>query len=157
MAPLPVARHPDHPGIGVDARRQPGHPWRPRSQTPLERRLAQIADVTAVTSESDTGQCSIILQFGLNRDLDGAARDVQAAINASRADLPTSLRSNPTYRRFNPAGFPILLVSLSSGTLTTGQLYDVANSVVAQKLSAGERCGATSTSSEVRCRRCGST
>jgi multidrug efflux pump len=103
--------------------------------TPLERRLAQIADVTAVTSESDTGQCSIILQFGLNRDLDGAARDVQAAINASRADLPTSLRSNPTYRRFNPAGFPILLVSLSSGTLTTGQLYDVANSVVAQKLS----------------------
>jgi multidrug efflux pump len=109
--------------------------------TPLERRLAQIADVTAVTSESNTGQTSIILQFGLGRDLDGAARDVQAAINAARADLPTALRANPTYRRFNPAGFPILLVSLSSATLTTGQLYDVANSVVAQKLSQVEGVG----------------
>ena len=102
--------------------------------TPLERRLAQIADVTAVTSQTNTGQASVILQFGLGRDLDGAARDVQAAINASRADLPTALRANPVYRRFNPAGFPILLLSLSSATLTTGQLYDVANSVVSQKL-----------------------
>ncbi len=109
--------------------------------TPLERRLGQIADVSTITSESNTGQTSIILQFGLGRDLDGAARDVQAAINASRADLPTALKANPSYRRFNPAGFPILLVSLSSDTLTPGELYDVGNSVVAQKLAQVEGVG----------------
>jgi multidrug efflux pump len=103
--------------------------------TPLERRLTQIADVSSVESESNTGVTNVILEFGIGRDLDGAARDVQAAINAARADLPTALKTNPTYRRFNPAGFPILLVSLSSDTMTPGQLYDVANSVVAQKLS----------------------
>ncbi len=103
--------------------------------TPLERQLGHIADVSAIDSENDTGTSSIILEFGLHRDIDGAARDVQAGINAARADLPTALKSNPTYRKFNPAGFPILLVSLSSNTLSPGQLYDIANSVVAQKLS----------------------
>jgi multidrug efflux pump len=134
VAPLPSV---DIPIILVSAQMPGASPQTMATTvaTPLERRLAQIADVTAVESESNTSQTSIILQFGLSRDLDGAARDVQAAINAARADLPTALKTNPTYRRFNPAGFPILLVSLSSDTMTPGQLYDVANSVVAQKLS----------------------
>ncbi|WP_163312138.1 efflux RND transporter permease subunit, partial [Enterobacter cloacae] len=76
---------------------------------PLERRLGVIADVPEMTSTSSTGTVRIVLLFGLNRDIDGAARDVQAAINAARADLPTALRSNPTYRKFNPADSPILI------------------------------------------------
>jgi multidrug efflux pump len=103
--------------------------------TPLERQLSHIADVNTIESENDTGSSDIIMEFGISRDIDGAARDVQAGINAARADLPTSLKSNPQYRKFNPAGFPILLVSLSSDMLTPGQLYDIGNSVVAQKLS----------------------
>ncbi|MFX8335510.1 efflux RND transporter permease subunit, partial [Acinetobacter baumannii] len=77
----------------------------------------------------------VVLQFGLNRDIDGAARDVQAAINASRADLPTALRSNPTYRKVNPADFPIIILSLTSKTLTRGQIYDAATNVLQQRLS----------------------
>ena len=76
-----------------------------------------------------------MLQFGLDRDIDGAARDVQAAINAARADLPTSLRSNPTYRKVNPADAPILILALTSKTLTRGQIYDAATNVLAQTLS----------------------
>src|SRR2546429_26300 len=75
---------------------------------PLERRLGHIADVSEMTSSSSTGSTRVILQFGLGRDIDGAARDVQAAINAARADLPSTLRSNPTYRKVNPADSPIL-------------------------------------------------
>ena len=84
---------------------------------------------------STVGSTRITLQFGLNRDIDGAARDVQAAINAARADLPTSLRSNPTYRKVNPADAPILILALTSDTFTRGQLYDAASTVLAQKLS----------------------
>ena len=73
------------------------------------------------------------MQFGLSRDIDGAARDVQAAINAARADLPASLRSNPTYRKVNPADAPILILSLTSKTLTRGQLYDLASNVLQQR------------------------
>jgi multidrug efflux pump len=102
---------------------------------PLERHLGQISDVTEMTSTSSLGQSRVILQFGLNRDIDGAARDVQAAINAARADLPTSLRSNPTYRKVNPADAPILILSLTSKTLTRGQLYDAASNVLQQRLS----------------------
>ena len=80
---------------------------------PLERHLGQIADVTEMTSTSSVGQARIVLQFGLDRDINGAARDVQAAINAARADLPTSLRSNPTYRKVNPADAPILILALT--------------------------------------------
>ena len=76
-----------------------------------------------------------MLQFGLNRDINGAARDVQAAINAARADLPTSLRSNPTYRKVNPADAPVLILALTSKTLTRGQMYDAAVNVLSQKLS----------------------
>ena len=103
--------------------------------SPLERHLGQIADVTEMTSTSSVGQVRIVLQFGLDRDINGAARDVQAAINAARADLPTSLRSNPTYRKVNPADSPVLILALTSKTLTRGQMYDAATNVLSQKLS----------------------
>ena len=103
--------------------------------TPLERHLGQIADVTEMTSSSTVGSTRITLQFGLDRNIDGAARDVQAAINAARADLPTSLQSNPTYRKVNPADAPILILALTSTTLTRGQLYDSAATVLQQTLS----------------------
>ena len=102
---------------------------------PLERHLGQIADVTEMTSQSSLGQTRLTLQFNLNRDIDGAARDVQAAISAARADLPTALRSNPTYRKVNPADAPILILSLTSKTLTRGQLYDAASNVLQQRIS----------------------
>ncbi len=103
--------------------------------TPLERHLAHIADVAEMTSSSAIGTSRITLQFGLNRNIDGAARDVEAAINAARADLPSTLRSNPTYRKVNPADSPIMILALTSHTLTQGQLYDAAETVLAQKLS----------------------
>jgi len=102
---------------------------------PLERRLGSIADVTELTSESTVGSARIVIQFGLNRDINGAARDVQAAIQAARADLPTTLRNNPTYREFNPADSPIMVLALTSDTLTRAQLYDSADSVIQQQLS----------------------
>ena len=103
--------------------------------SPLERHLGQIADVTEMTSSSTVGGTRITLQFGLNRDINGAARDVQAAINAARADLPSSLRTNPTYKKVNPADAPILILTLTSDTATRGDLYDAASTVLAQKLS----------------------
>ena len=102
---------------------------------PLERHLGQIADVTEMTSQSGIGQARITLQFDVSRDIDGAARDVQAAINAARADLPTNLPSNPTYRKVNPADAPILILALTSKTMTRGQMYDAASNILAQRLS----------------------
>ena len=102
---------------------------------PLERHLGQIADVTEMTSTSQIGQARIILQFGLDRDINGAAEDVQAAINAAQADLPTNLLSQPTYRKVNPAEAPVLILSLTSQTLTRGQMYDAATNVLQQQLS----------------------
>ncbi|WP_233842164.1 efflux RND transporter permease subunit [Dyella sp. 2HG41-7] len=102
---------------------------------PLEKRLGAIADVTEMTSSSDVGSSRIVVQFGLSRDINGAARDVQAAIQAARADLPTTLRSNPTYREYNPADSPIMVLALTSDTLTRAQLYDSADSVIQQQLS----------------------
>src|SRR5499425_1197293 len=109
--------------------------------SPLERHLGQIADVTEMTSASFLGSARINLQFGIDRDINGAARDVQAAINAARADLPSSLRSNPAYRKFNPADAPILILAMTSKTLTQGELYDAATTVLAQKLSQVEGIG----------------
>jgi len=109
--------------------------------TPLERHLGLIADVTEMTSSSSLGSTRIILQFGLDRDVDGAARDVQAAINAARADLPASLRSNPFYRKANPSDAPVVVLALTSATMTPGQIYDAATTVVAQKLSQIEGIG----------------
>ncbi|KAG0161971.1 hypothetical protein DFQ30_004644, partial [Apophysomyces sp. BC1015] len=103
--------------------------------SPLERHLGSIADVTEMTSTSGIGNTRIVLQFGLNRDIDGAARDVQAAINAARADLPASLRQNPTYHKVNPADAPILVLALTSRTMTAGQMYDAASTVLQQALS----------------------
>src|ERR1700747_1565875 len=105
--------------------------------TPLERHLSQIANVTEMTSVSTVGAVRINLQFGLNRDINGAARDVQAAINAAHADLPTSLRTNPSYRKVNPADAPILILALTSDTLRQGELYDAASTVVSHKLAPG--------------------
>jgi multidrug efflux pump len=134
VAPLPQV---DFPTISVQAS-MPGASPETMSisvATPLERHLGQIADVTEMTSSSAVGSTRITLQFGLNRNIDGAARDVQAAINAARADLPTNLRSNPTYRKVNPAAAPVMILALTSTTLTQGQLYDAAATVLQQKLS----------------------
>src|SRR6202035_4848245 len=114
--------------------------------SPLERHLSQIADVTEMTSASSLGSTRVNLQFNIDRNINGAARDVQAAINASRADLPTALRSNPTYRKFNPAAAPILIYTLTSDTLMPSELYDAASTVLAQKLSQVEGVGEVSVS-----------
>src|SRR4051794_808349 len=103
--------------------------------TPLERYLGVIADVTEMTSSSTVGSTRIVLQFALGRDIEGAARDVQAAINAARADLPANLRSNPTYRKVNPADAPIMILSLTSDAQTRGQIYDAASMVLVPALS----------------------
>ncbi len=102
--------------------------------TPLERALGRIAGVTEMTSSSSLGSTRITLQFDLNRDIDGAARDVQAAINAARDLLPTGLPSNPTYRKVNPADAPIMILAMTSDTLTQGQMYDAASTILAQKI-----------------------
>jgi multidrug efflux pump len=134
VAPLPQV---DFPTISVQASLPGASPETVATSvaSPLERHLGSIADVTEMTSQSSVGSVRITLQFGLNRDIDGAARDVQAAINASRADLPTSLRSNPTYHKVNPADAPILILALSSPTRTAGSLYDSAATVLQQTLS----------------------
>jgi len=103
--------------------------------TPLERSLGRIAGVTEMTSSSSLGTTRIILQFDLDRDIDGAARDVQAAINASLSLLPTGMLNNPTYRKVNPADAPIMILSLTSDTLTQAQMYDATSTILAQKLS----------------------
>src|SRR6266403_1033053 len=134
VAPLPQV---DFPTILVQSQMPGASPEVMASSvaTPLERHLGQIADVSEMSSQSTVGNTRIVLQFGLDRDIDGAARDVQAAINAARADLPTSLRTNPTYRKVNPADAPILVLTLTSDTLTRGALYDAASTVVQQALS----------------------
>jgi multidrug efflux pump len=109
--------------------------------TPLERHLGVIADVDEMTSTSSVGSARITLQFSSSRNIDGAARDVQAAINAARADLPAALRSNPTYRKINPADQPILILSLTSATLSPGQIYDAASNILQQKLSTVDGIG----------------
>src|ERR1700722_18799041 len=134
VAPLPEV---DFPTISVRAQLPGASPEVVATSvaTPLERHLGQIADVTEMTSSSTVGTTRINLQFGLDRDINGAARDVQAAINAAFADLPTNLRSNPTYKKVNPADAPILIIALTSDTITRGGLYDAASTVLAQKLS----------------------
>ena len=102
---------------------------------PLERRLSTIAGVSELTSTSSTGSSLVITQFDVDRDIDGASRDVEAAIQAARADLPSTLRGNPSYRKYNPADSPILILGLTSDTMTTAQLYDSAATVIQQQLS----------------------
>jgi multidrug efflux pump len=134
VAPLPQV---DFPTISVFATMPGASPdtMATTVATPLERHLGIIADVTEMTSQSTVGTTRITLQFSLSRSIDGAARDVQAAINAARADLPGSLRQNPTYRKVNPADAPIAILAMTSKTLTRGQIYDAASTVVQQALS----------------------
>jgi multidrug efflux pump len=102
---------------------------------PLERRLATISGVTELTSTNTVGVSMVVVQFALNRDINGAARDVEAAIQAARADLPSTLRSNPTYREYNPADSPIIILGLTSSTMTMAQLYDSADTIIQQQVS----------------------
>ena len=136
---LPVASLPkmDFPVISVGASLPGADPQTMASAvaTPLERQFGRIAAVNQMTSSSQLGSTGVALQFDLNRNIDAAARDVQAAINAARGQLPANLPNNPTYRKVNPADAPILLLGLTSDTMTVPQMYDAADSILAQKLS----------------------
>ncbi len=133
VAPLPEI---DFPTINVTAMLPGADPTTVATSvaTPLERQFGQIAGITQMTSVSSLGATRITIQFDLNRNIDGAARDVQAAINAARTNLPADLDGNPTYRKVNPADAPILIISLTSDSATRGQLYDAASTVLQQKL-----------------------
>nr|WP_305729697.1 efflux RND transporter permease subunit [Pseudomonas gingeri] len=133
VAPLPQV---DFPTISVRASLPGADPETVATSvaTPLERQFGQIAGVTQMTSSSSLGSTRINLQFDLNRNIDGAARDVQAAINAARSNLPSDLSGNPTYRKVNPADSPIMIISLTSDSATPGQMYDVASTLLEQKL-----------------------
>ena len=135
---LPVASLPaiDLPVISVNASIPGASPATMASSvaTPLERRLGTIPSVNEITSTSSIGATRISLQFDLGRNIDGAARDVQAAINAARVDLPATLRSNPTYRKVNPSAAPVMILALTSRTKTPGQIYDEASNVLNQQL-----------------------
>ena len=134
VSPLPQV---DFPTISVSASLPGASPDIMASSvaTPLERQFGRIASVTEMTSSSSLGVSSITLQFDLNRDINAAARDVQAAINAARGYLPANLPGNPTYRKVNPADSPIMILALTSNTLSKGQMYDAASSIMAQRLS----------------------
>src|SRR6202051_3284486 len=134
VSPLPEV---DFPTISVSAALPGASPETMASSvaTPLERQFGHIASVSEMTSSSSLGATSITLQFNLDRDIDAAARDVEAAINAARGYLPINLPNNPTYRKVNPADSPIFILALTSGTLTRGQMYDAASTIMAQKLS----------------------
>ena len=134
VAPLPQV---DFPTINVQAKLPGASPETMASSvaTPLERQFGRIAGVTEMTSTSSQGSTFIVLQFDLNRNIDAAARDVQAAINAARGQLPTNLPSNPTYKKVNPADAPILMLALTSDLVDRARLYDIASSILQQKLS----------------------
>jgi len=133
VAPLPQV---DFPTISIGASLPGASPEIMASSVaaPLERQLGHIAGVNEMTSSSTLGSSSITLQFDLNRDINGAARDVQAAINAARANLPANLPSNPTYRKVNPADAPIIILALTSDIYDRGQLYDAASTIIQQRL-----------------------
>jgi multidrug efflux pump len=134
VAPLPQV---DFPTISVTAALPGAAPETMATSvaTPLERQLGRIAGVTEMTSTSTLGSTNIILQFDLNRNIDGAARDIQAAINAARSQLPANLPTNPNYRKVNPADAPVLILALTSDTMPKGRMYDAASTILQQKLS----------------------
>src|SRR6201994_3496462 len=134
VSPLPKV---DFPTIQVQASLPGASPDTVSTSvtTPLERRLGAIAGVTEITSTTTVGNSRITLQFDLSRNIDGAARDVQAAINAARADMPSDLRSNPQYRKVNPADAPVMILALTSDTLGQGRIYDAASNILQQKIS----------------------
>ncbi|TFY96772.1 efflux RND transporter permease subunit [Ramlibacter rhizophilus] len=135
---LPVASLPqvDYPVISVSASLPGASPQTLASSvaTPLERRLGTIPGVNEMTSSSGNGSTRVTLQFDLNRNIDAAAREVQAAINAARSDLPATLRANPSYRKANPAASPVLILALTSATRSPGQVYDAVSNIVEQKI-----------------------
>src|SRR5437660_3141239 len=133
VAPLPQV---EFPVIQVNAGLPGASPQTMASAvaTPLERQFGRISGVNQMTSTSQLGSTSIVLQFDLNRNIDAAGRDVQAAINAARSQLPANLPSNPSYRKANPADAPIFMMALTSDTMTVPQMYDAADSVLAQKV-----------------------
>jgi hydrophobe/amphiphile efflux-1 (HAE1) family protein len=139
---LPTSALPsvDIPTIVVIAARPGADPETMASSVaaPLERRLGEIAGVTEITSTNSIGNTSIVVQFDIDRDINGAARDVQAAINAAITDLPPDIPTRPYYRKFNPADAPIMTLALTSDTLTTAQIYDAADTVLAQRLAQSE-------------------
>ena len=143
VSPLPQV---DFPTISVAASLPGASPETMAATvaTPLERALGRIAGVTEMTSSSSLGSTRITVQFDLNRDIDGAARDVMASINAARSLLPTGLPNNPTYRKVNLADAPILIFALTSDSLTRGQMYDAASTILAQKLSQVDGVGQVS-------------
>jgi multidrug efflux pump len=134
VSPLPQV---DFPTISVQAQLPGASPEDMATSvaTPLERSLGRIAGITEITSSSSLGATRITIQFDLDRDIDGAARDVQAAINGARSLLPTGLPSNPTYRKVNPADAPIMIMALTSDTMGQGEMYDAASTILAQKIS----------------------
>src|SRR5947209_14904088 len=140
VAPLPEV---EFPTISVSSGLPGASPETMASAvaTPLERQFGRIAGVTEMTSSSGLGSTNIVLQFDLSRSIDAAARDVQAAINAARGQLPPNLPNNPTYRKVNPADAPILILALTSESFSPSQMYDAADSILAQKLSQVEGVG----------------
>jgi multidrug efflux pump len=140
VAPLPQV---EFPVIQVQAALPGASPETMASAvaTPLERQFGRIAGINQMTSTSQLGSTNIALQFDLNRNIDGAARDVQAAINAARSQLPSYLPGNPTYRKVNPADAPILILALTSETITLPNIYDAADSILSQKLAQIEGVG----------------
>src|SRR5450830_829228 len=132
VSPLPQV---DFPTIQVSARLPGASPETMAATvaTPLERALGRIAGVSEITSSSSLGSSNITLQFDLERDINGAARDVQAAINAAHSLLPSGMPSNPTYRKVNPADAPIMIIALTSNSLSRGQMYDTADTILGQK------------------------
>jgi multidrug efflux pump len=134
VSPLPQV---DFPTISVSAALPGANPETMASTvaTPLERQFGRIAGVTEMTSTSTLGATNVVLQFDLNRNIDAAARDVQAAINVARGYLPANLPSNPNYRKVNPSDAPIFMIALTSNVLSKGQMFDAASTILAQKLS----------------------
>jgi multidrug efflux pump len=149
VAPLPQV---DFPTISVGAGLPGASPETMASAvaTPLERQFGRIAGVTQMTSSSGLGSTNITLQFDLNRDINAAARDVQAAINAARSQLPADLPGQPTYRKVNPADAPIMLLALTSENISPAQIYDAADSILAQKLAQVEGVGQVGVSGSSR-------
>ncbi|HTV23409.1 MAG TPA: efflux RND transporter permease subunit, partial [Polyangiaceae bacterium] len=140
VSPLPQV---DFPTIQVRAQLPGASPETMATSVaaPLEKRLGTIAGVSEMTSQSGIGSAQITLQFDLSRNVDGAARDVQAAINAARADLPATLRSNPTYKKINPADAPVMILALTSKTRSSAEIYDAVSNVIQQSLAQVEGVG----------------
>jgi multidrug efflux pump len=140
VAPLPQV---DYPAISVSANLPGASPKTMASSvaTPLERRLGTISGINEITSRSSNGSARVSLQFNLSKNIDQAAREVQAAINAARVDLPATLRSNPTYRKRNPADQPVMILALTSETRKPGQIYDAVSNIIQQRLSQVEGVG----------------